>query len=92
MGNDQGDDNVRSFGVARFNKISDPAAHDATTALDAAREWIKTLDHSPDHIIVLIGRDMPDGSSGTRFFQAGSFRHHAQQGLCAEGAHMIRES
>lgn len=85
-------DEPTKLNVARFNRVTDPAAHDATTALDAAYEWIRTLDHKPDHIIVLVGRDMPDGSSGTRFFQAGSYRHHAQQGLCSEGAMMIREN
>lgn len=90
MSDDQ--DNVRSLGAARFNRNTDPAAHDATTALDVAYEWIKSLDHKPDHIIVLVGRDMPDGSSGTRFFQAGNYRYHAQQGLCSEGALMIREN
>lgn len=85
-------DEPTNLNVARFNRKTDPADHDPATALDAAYEWIKTLDHKPDHIIVLVGRDMPDGSSGTRFFQAGSYRHHAQQGLCSEGALMIRGS
>lgn len=86
------DDNIRDIGLARFHKVDDPGAHDAVTALDAAREWIDTLDHKPDHIIVIVGRTFPDGANGTRFFQAGNFRYHAQQGLCLEGANMIRES
>lgn len=69
MSNGHGEDNVCSFHVARFNRISDPAAHEAITALDAAREWIKTLDQSPNHIIVMIGTDLPDGCSGTKFFR-----------------------
>lgn len=91
MGED-GQDNVRNLNVARFNKIADPAAHDPTSALDAALEWIKSLDEKPQHIVVFVGQDFPDGSSGTRYFQAGSYRHHAQQGLCLEGIHMLRES
>lgn len=86
------DDNVSSLAAARFHKNSDPAAHDPATALDAAREWLKELDHEPNHIIVMVGRDMPDGGSGTRYFQAGNYRHHAQMGLCHETMNMIRES
>lgn len=85
-------DNVRSIGAARFNRNTDPAAHDPITALDAAYDWIKSLDQKPEHIIVLIGREMSDGASGTQFFQAGNYPYHAQQGLCSEGALMIRES
>lgn len=86
------DDNVHSIGAARFNRCTDPADLDPITALDAAYEWIKSLDHKPDHVIVLVGRDMPDGSSGMQFFQAGNYRYHAQMRLCAEGALKIRES
>lgn len=57
------DDNVSSLNVAKFYKNSDPAAHNPVTALDAAREWLKELDHEPSHIIVMVGRDMPDGGS-----------------------------
>lgn len=86
-------DDPINLNVARFNRKSDnPADYDSVTALDAAYEWIKGLDHKPDHIIVLVGRDMPDGSGNTHFFQAGRYKHHAQQGLCSEGALMIRES
>lgn len=88
------DDKISSLAAARFNKNTDPAAHDAATALDVAYECIKELgeDEKPDHIIVIIGRHMPNGFSGTRFFQAGKFCYHAQYGLCAEGMQMIRDS
>lgn len=85
-------DNVYNLSVARFHRNSDPAAHAATSALDAAWDWIKSLDHAPDHIIVLVGRDMPDGGNETKYFQAGNYKYHAQQGLCMEGMNMIRES
>lgn len=84
--------NVSSLGAARSNKAEDPADLDLVTALDAAREWIGSLDHKPEHVIVLVGRDMPDGSSGTRCLQAGTYRYHSQQGLCFEGMQMLRES
>lgn len=86
------DDNVHSIGAARFNRCTNPADLDPITALDAAYEWIKSLDHKPDHVIVLVGRNMLDGSSDTQFFQAGKFCYLAQQGLCIEGANRIRES
>lgn len=78
-------DEPTNINVARFNRKTDPADHDPATALDAAYEWIKTLDHKPSHIIVLVGRDMPDGSSGTRFFQAVTVTMHSK--VCAPRAH-----
>lgn len=91
MSDDQGD-NIRSLGAARMEKILDPAAHDPTAALEAAADWIRTMTDKPDHIIVLVGRTTPDGGSMTRYFQAGKYPHHAQQGLVVEGAAMMRES
>jgi hypothetical protein len=85
-------DNIENLGVRRFNQIDDPAAHAPVIALDAAREWIDSLEDGPEHVIVIVGRDMPDGASATRYFQAGKYRHHAVLGLCTESMHMIRES
>lgn len=83
---------IASIATARFQKIEDPLAHDPRTALDVAREWIDNQETPPEHVIVLIGRTTPENSSGTRFFQAGKYAHHAQMGLCYEGREMIRES
>lgn len=84
---------VASLAAKRFEKIGDPSAHEALSALDVARDWV--LNHAegaPDHIIVLIGRTTSDNSSGTKYFQAGSYPHHAQMGLCFEGMEMMRDS
>lgn len=77
--------------VARFNKTDDPAKSRPLDALEAAKKWIES-DVGAEHVIVLVGRTTEDGSSGTRFFQAGKYPHHATMGLCLEGMHMIRES
>lgn len=83
-----------NFTLHRYNRITDPAAHSPRAALEAALAAYDELDPAerPTHIIVLTGRDLDDGGSGTRYFQAGSYRHHAQMGLLHEGAQMIRES
>lgn len=88
------DDKVESLSVHRFHQIDNPAAHNPVTALDAAREWIDGLpeDGKPDHIIVLVARNMPEGAAGTRYFQAGSYNFHGMIGLCHEGANMVRAS
>lgn len=81
--------------AARFNKASHPAHLDPRTALMAALEWYDALeaDDKPAHITVLVGRNVGDeGCSGTKFFQAGTYRHHSQMGLCFEAMNMIRES
>lgn len=85
---------IASLGVRRFYKAEKPAQIDPRTALEAAMEWIDGDGKGATHIIVLVGRDMPDapGCAGTRFFQAGSYNHHGQMGLCLEGMHMIRDS
>lgn len=82
----------QSFTARRFDKYGDPAAHDPIAALQVAKEWIDANPDKPDHVIVLIGRTTEDGGSGTKYFQAGSYPHHAQMGLCLEGQNMIRES
>lgn len=84
--------NVFRFGAAQFNRSTSPWMLDPVTALDAAYEHVRSLEHKPDHIIVLVGRKMPDGASGTAFFQAGKFCYLEQLGLCVEGANRIRES
>lgn len=85
-------DNVTDLQTARFARVPDPAAHETVVALRAAIEWIESLDEKPTHIIISIGRSEPDGGAGTRFFQAGSYNHHGQMGLCLETMQMIRES
>lgn len=84
--------NVFSFGAAQFNRGTSPGMLDPVTALDAAYEHIRSLEHKPDHIIVMVGHTTPDGGNQTAFFQAGKFCYLAQQGLCIEGANWIRES
>lgn len=89
---DETKDNVSSLKVARFHKNRNPDAHEPVAALDAAYAWIKELgDAKPDHIIVAVGRVNEDGN-GTRYFQAGSFRYHAQIGLMLESIHLMREA
>lgn len=84
------DEKISSLQMARWHKESDPAAHAPTMALDAAYEAIRSGENSPDHIIVLFGRDAEDGGSGCRFFQAGKYKYHAQTGLLMEGLLMVR--
>lgn len=84
--------NVASIALARVDKGSHPRDHVATDALDLARAWIEEADAPPDHIIVFMGRTMSDNSSGTKYFQTGSFSAHAQVGLVYEGLDMLRKS
>jgi len=58
----------------------------------AALDALETDETPPDHVIVAFGRREADGADATKFFQAGDYSHHAQQGLLAEAAAMIRES
>lgn len=62
-------DEVTNLTVARFDKIADPAAHEPEAALLAALDWVRSTKEKPDHIIVITGRTMEDGGSGTRFFR-----------------------
>lgn len=88
-----GDDGkVVDFAVARFHANGNTGAHDPITALDAAREWIEQCEEKPHHVIVLTGRVLEDESCGTRFFQAGQYKYHAQMGLLMEGMSMIRDN
>jgi hypothetical protein len=81
-----------SFIAHRFNKIGDPSAHDPVSALVVAQEWIAQQENKPHHVIVFVGRTTEDGSSGTKYFQAGNYPAHAQIGLCMEGMLMLRGS
>jgi hypothetical protein len=87
---------VASIGAARFDRATHPEEVSPRDALTAALDWVDGLhdDDPATHIIVLIGRDTPEKqtASGTKFFQAGTYRHHAQMGLCLEAMHLIRES
>lgn len=83
---------IDELAIARFNKTDDPKDSRPLDAIEAAKEFILGEGKDTHHVIVLLGRDMPDGSSGTRYFQSGSFRHHSVMGLCTEGMHMMRES
>jgi hypothetical protein len=84
---------VASLDAARFHRAEHPAHLNPRTALVAALEWYDAQTEKPTHIQVLVGRDIgPEGCSGTKFFQAGAYRHHAQMGLCLETMEMIRES
>jgi hypothetical protein len=86
--------NVTNFALARADRGSHPREHKPSDALDLAREWMKQCgpENQPDHIIVFIGRTNSDNSSGTKYFQTGTFSCHAQVGLVYEGLDMLRES
>jgi len=84
---------VSSLDAARFNRATHPAHLDPRTALLAALEWFDAQETKPLHIQILMGRDVGDECcSWTKFLQAGSYRHHAQMGLCLEAMNLIRES
>lgn len=88
---------VANLDAARFNRAEKPTDLTPRTALIAALEWVAEQEAAGvpiAHLIVLTGGDGPDhpGASRTRFFQAGTYRHHAQMGLCVEGMHMMRDS
>jgi hypothetical protein len=87
---------VASIGAARFDRATHPEEVSPRDVLVAALDWVDGLhdDDPATHIIILIGRDTPgkQTASGTKFFQAGTYRHHAQMGLCLEAMHLIRES
>lgn len=83
---------IDEFSLRRFDKITDPAAHGPTAALDAAKKWImeQPEEDRTQHVIVFCGRTTPDGGSAHRFFQAGSYPHHAQLGLIMAGLGMLQ--
>lgn len=82
--------NVASITLARADKGSKPREHAPTDALDLARAWIEEAGAHPDHIIVMLGRTNSDNSSGTKYFQTGSFSAHAQVGLVYEALDLLR--
>lgn len=87
---------VASMAAARFDRAVHPEELTGRDALVAALDWWDACppDDKPTHVIVLVGRDTPGQmtGSGTKFFQGGTYRHHAQMGLCLEAMHKIRES
>lgn len=88
---------VASIGAARFARTDVPAHLDPRTAIEAAlQSYDKKMEDGAkiSHVIVIMGYDNPahPSGSGTKFMQAGSYRHHAQMGLCLEGMEMIRDS
>lgn len=87
---------VASIASARFERATHPEELTGRDALVAALSWYDSCpaDDKPDHVIIMIGRDTPEFAtgSGTKFFQAGTYRHHAQMGLCLEAMHRIRDS
>lgn len=87
---------VASIASARFDRAVHAEDVSPRDAIVAALEWIDACpaDEKPTHVIVMIGRDVPElpTASGTKFFQAGTYRHHSQMGLCLEVMHRIRES
>lgn len=83
---------VTDFSARRWDAVDDPAKHDVAEALRAAMRALENDEKPPEHIIVAFGRNTEDGSSATRFFQAGGYQYHAQMGLLYEAAQMIRES
>lgn len=89
------DGNVIDFGKMKFAHRTKPDQHQPITALREAVDWLIGAEENGthvDHVIVLFGRTTPEGASGTKFFQAGKYPHHAQMGLCSEGALLIRET
>lgn len=84
--------NVTSFTLARADRGSKPREHKVADALDLAREWMRLCgpENQPDHIIVFLGRTNGDNSSGTKYFQTGSFSPHAQVGLVHEALDLLR--
>lgn len=82
--------NIADLGLARFARDMDPKKHNPLMALEAAKKWIIDQPEPADHVIILIGRTTGDNGSGTKFFQAGNYPHHAQMGLCLEGMELIR--
>lgn len=87
---------VASMSSARFDRATHPEELSGRDAIVAALDWWDScpVDEKPTHVIVMIGRDLPRKAtaSGTKFFQAGTYRHHAQMGLCLEAMHLIRDS
>lgn len=87
---------VASISTARFERAAHPEEITPRDALVAALDWLDDCapDEKPTHLMVLIGKDMVGKltASGTKFFQAGTYRPHAQMGLCLEAMHRIRES
>lgn len=84
---------IDELAARRFEMSDDPAKTRPLDAIEAARKFImeKAPGEEIEHVIILTGRTMPENGSGTRYFQAGTYAHHAMMGLCWEGMQMIRE-
>lgn len=82
---------VDELALKRFNSTADARKTRPQDVLQAAIAACDAED-APVHVIVLFGRVMEDGASGTRFMQGGNFAYHAQLGLLEEAKLMIRES
>lgn len=80
-------DDITDIRVVKFGKDNDPASHDPLTALIVAEKWIK--DMKADHVIVIVGRTIDGTGSGTKYFQAGNYTHHAQLGLIMAGMELM---
>ena len=91
---------IDELAAKRFARGSDkPQENSITDMLSAVMAHVRNPEdiegHAApvEHVIVLVGKAHPvDGASLTKFFQAGSFRYHAQMGLLFEGMHQMRES
>lgn len=78
--------------AVRWDRIEDPEKHEPADALRAALRAIESGERSPTHAIVLFGYDTENGGSKSGFYQAGTYRLHAQLGLLEEGKALIREN
>jgi len=82
-----------NLNVIRFNKATNVSECSPRSALEAALVDLDTPDRAqPDHIIIVLGRNADDSTSGAKFFQAGTYSYHAMIGLLDECKLMIRES
>lgn len=84
--------NLRSIGLARANRGAYPGSVPAMAALDLARDWVRESGINPDHVIVFLASQQPDGADGIKFFQSGSYRPHAQTGMIHAGLDMMHGS
>lgn len=75
----------------RFDKSVEAKDISLVAALEAAKKAVSETEY--DHVIILLGKSFPDdASSHARFFQAGTYAAHAQEGLIVAGQRMISQS
>jgi hypothetical protein len=77
-----------NLSARRFDRAHVPNQTGPRTALDKALADIESGEETPEHVIVIFGTTRKDdGASALRYYNAGDYGSHAQNGLLATCLH-----